>query len=106
MENEHYHCSICDGGDYDLCGTCVEAGFHCPGKGHWMVKRFVKNGVVVNSVTERVGPKGKPDFAQEMPGAFTQDRKLVDVEPEEATRTCNCCVKGESFVLALFMIYL
>jgi hypothetical protein len=57
MEDEHYHCSICDHGDYDLCPSCVESGIHCPGSGHWMVKRFVKNGSVVNSNTERLTPK-------------------------------------------------
>lgn len=102
MENEHYHCSICDGGDYDLCSGCVEAGFHCPGLGHWMVKRFVKNGAVVNSTTERVGPKVKIEVEQ-MPGAFTQDRKSVEFEPEEPTRTCNCCVKGECLLPSLHL---
>lgn len=97
MEDEHFHCSICDHGDYDLCPTCVDAGVHCPGSGHWMVKRFVKNGCVVNSTTERVGPKVKPQPEQEMPGAFTDEKQSVVYEPEEQepTRTCNCCVKGK-----------
>lgn len=100
MEDEHYHCSICDNGDYDLCPSCVDSGIHCPGTGHWMVKRFVKNGCVVNSTTERVGPKPKPQAEQEMPGAFTEEKQhalAADLpHEEEPTRTCNCCVKGES----------
>ncbi|KAF2712886.1 hypothetical protein K504DRAFT_370190 [Pleomassaria siparia CBS 279.74] len=89
MEDAHYHCSICDHGDYDLCPSCVETGIHCPGAGHWMVKRFVKNGAVVNSTTERVGPKPKPKVEQSVPGAFTKPAFVED----EPTRTCNCCVK-------------
>jgi next-to-BRCA1 protein 1 len=102
MENEHYHCSICDHGDYDLCPSCVDSGIHCPGSNHWMVKRFVKNGCVVNSTTERVAPKthSQPPTEQEMPGAFTEEKQPVEpvVEPtkaEEPTRTCNCCVQGK-----------
>jgi next-to-BRCA1 protein 1 len=95
MDDEHFHCSICDHGDYDLCPSCVDSGIHCPGAGHWMVKRFVKNGVVVNSTTERVGPKSKPEveqtMEQNMPGAFTKPAFVED----EPTRTCNCCVKGK-----------
>ncbi|KAF1993086.1 hypothetical protein P154DRAFT_528042 [Amniculicola lignicola CBS 123094] len=97
MKDEHFHCSICDHGDYDLCPSCVDAGTHCPGAGHWMVKRFVRNGCVVNSTTERVGPKApaaKPQAEQDMPGAFTTEKQpAVFEEPEEPTRTCNCCVK-------------
>jgi next-to-BRCA1 protein 1 len=95
MEDEHFHCGICDHGDYDLCPSCVNTGIHCPGAGHWMVKRFVKNGLVVNSTTERVGPKSNPEVEQTMeqniPGAFTKPAFVED----EPTRTCNCCVKGK-----------
>jgi next-to-BRCA1 protein 1 len=93
MEDEHFHCSVCDGGDYDLCPACVDTGIHCPGSGHWMVKRFVKNGCVVNSTTQRIPPKVKADEAQEIPGAFTDEKQSVTYE-EEPTRTCNCCVKS------------
>ncbi|KAF1834410.1 hypothetical protein BDW02DRAFT_334041 [Decorospora gaudefroyi] len=94
MEDEHFHCSVCDGGDYDLCPACVDNGIHCPGTGHWMVKRFVKNGNVVNSTTQRLAPKLKAeqDEDQEVPGAFTDEKQSVAYE-DEPTRTCNCCVK-------------
>ncbi|KAF2825004.1 hypothetical protein CC86DRAFT_371470 [Ophiobolus disseminans] len=94
MEDEHFHCSVCDGGDYDLCPACVDTGIHCPGAGHWMVKRFVKNGCVVNSTTERIAPKvAKAEDNQEVPGAFTEEKPAATYE-EEPTRTCNCCVKS------------
>ncbi|KAF2686211.1 hypothetical protein K458DRAFT_387213 [Lentithecium fluviatile CBS 122367] len=81
MEDEHYHCSICDHGDYDLCLACVDSGIHCPGSNHWMVKRFVKNGCVVNSTTERVAPKtqSQPPVKKEMPGTFTEEKQHVEV---------------------------
>ncbi|KAF2729646.1 hypothetical protein EJ04DRAFT_515783 [Polyplosphaeria fusca] len=94
MESEHFHCSICDNGDYDLCASCVGAGVHCPGTGHWMVKRFVSNGAVISSTTETVGPKQKPQSEQDMPGAFTEEKQPAVFEnPAHPTRTCNCCVK-------------
>ncbi len=92
MENEHFHCGICDGGDYDLCPACVDLGVHCPGTDHWMVKRFVKNGCVVNSTTQRIAPKGKAEEHHPVPGAFTDEKQSVTYA-EEPTRTCNCCVK-------------
>ncbi|CAI6333828.1 unnamed protein product [Periconia digitata] len=103
MEDEHWHCSICDHGDYDLCSSCVDTGIHCPGSNHWMVKRFVKNGGVVNSTTERIGPKpphkepSQPKTEKAMPGTFTEEKQTIEIaEPtreEEPTRTCNCCVQ-------------
>jgi next-to-BRCA1 protein 1 len=97
MEDEHFHCGVCDGGDYDLCPACVDTGIHCPGSGHWMVKRFVKNGCVVNSTTQRIPPKVKaeetPEESHEVPGAYTDEKQSV-VSDEEPTRTCNCCVKS------------
>jgi len=74
-----------------------------------MVKRFVKNGCVVNSTTERVGPKTVPaeksqpqtqadgEAEKAMPGTFTEEKQMVEVldlnRDEEPTRTCNCCVQ-------------
>ncbi|KAF9690765.1 hypothetical protein EKO04_011019 [Ascochyta lentis] len=92
MDDEHFHCSVCDNGDYDLCPACVDSGIHCPGDGHWMVKRFVKNGNVVNSTTQRIPPKVKAAEPKDIPGAFTDEKQSVTQE-EEATRTCNSCVK-------------
>ncbi|KAH5370053.1 hypothetical protein HBI81_039540 [Parastagonospora nodorum] len=93
MEDEHFHCGVCDGGDYDLCPACVDTGIHCPGTGHWMVKRFVKNGCVVNSTTQRIPPKIKAEETREVPGAYTDEKQSV-VSDDEPTRTCNCCVKS------------
>lgn len=106
MANEHYHCSICDDGDFDLCQECVSAGKLCPGDGHWLIKRFIRDGQVINSTTERVSPrkvksipsliKTEPEPEKEMPGAFTDETKtLAEALAEDAmkaTRTCNSCV--------------
>ncbi|KAK8185780.1 hypothetical protein BC567DRAFT_171571 [Phyllosticta citribraziliensis] len=117
ITNEHFHCSICDEGDYDLCKRCVDAGEHCPVSAHWLVKRFIQNGKVTNSTTERIGPKSKPEdlkmefeaksepISEEnkgMPGAYLGDaidratfgeaKPTVEI-PYTPTRTCNCCVK-------------
>lgn len=54
MADVHYHCSICDNGDYDLCESCVQSGKLCSGDGHWLIKRVIKNGQVFNSTTFKI----------------------------------------------------
>ncbi|GAM82675.1 hypothetical protein ANO11243_006570 [Dothideomycetidae sp. 11243] len=111
LHNEHFHCSICDGGDYDLCQRCVNDGKLCPGQGHWLVKRFVKDGMIISSTTERLPPKLKPAAAAPVstslpirqasfsraekiiPGAFTDDAKTLADDLSLLTRTCNSCVE-------------
>ncbi|KAH0292931.1 hypothetical protein M436DRAFT_38839 [Aureobasidium namibiae CBS 147.97] len=102
MYNTHYHCGTCEGGDYDLCETCIEQGTTCLGEGHWLVKRSIQDGKLVSSTTERVAPKPKtstasapapapspkPDTVKEVPEAFTNDIKTLS----ESSRTCNACV--------------
>jgi next-to-BRCA1 protein 1 len=56
-----------------------------------MIKRFVKNGKVINSTTETLSPKPKP---------AASESKTTLVAPEEenvatATRTCNSCIQGK-----------
>lgn len=101
MDGEHYHCDVCDDGDYDLCKACVDRGVHCPNADHWLIKRTIKDGQVVNSTTEIIVPKPKEDIPQpnevvpqEMPGAFTDEKKYEPEEDilEEPTRTCNGCI--------------
>ena len=96
VTDEHFHCSICDSGDYDLCPDCVARGHLCPGEGHWLIKRFVKDGQVINSTTERISPrkikKEEPEIKKEIPGAFTDDSKTLADVPRFASRTCNSCV--------------
>lgn len=86
----HYHCDICDNGDYDLCQVCMDKGVSCAGDSHWMIKRFVKNGKVINSVTKTL-----PQRATSMNESKTN---LVHIEePKEVAiasiRTCNSCIK-------------
>ena len=96
MANAHFHCNICDGGDYDLCEDCVAGGKLCPGEGHWLIKRFVQNGVVISSTTETISPRKKAacpetEIAKDIPGAFTEETKTL-AEPMIPTRTCNSCI--------------
>jgi next-to-BRCA1 protein 1 len=92
VPDEHYHCSTCDDGDYDLCQSCIDKGVLCGGDGHWMIKRFVKNGKVINSVTETIAPR-----------IHQTESKATLVQPEEskmANRTCNCCIGGECIAIS------
>ena len=98
IPDAHWHCSICERGDFDLCQNCVEKGCLCDGEDHWLIKRFVKGGKVINSTTETIAPKKASKIEEKaIPGAFTSEIKreedihgLLDL-----SRTCNCCVGGK-----------
>lgn len=106
IPNIHYHCSICDFGDFDLCESCVSSGKVCPGASHWLIKRTIQNGRYISSTTERVVskpkqvaspvsspvPSPKPETIKEIPGAFTEDVKTGS----DQIRTCNACVISRS----------
>lgn len=96
IPNAHWHCSICDDGDFDLCQICVEHGFSCDNEEHWLIKRSVEDGKVVNSTTETIAPKivVKPEEEKDIPGAFTSDIKAeMALATTNMSRTCNQCVK-------------
>jgi hypothetical protein len=92
----HYHCSICDDGDFDLCQACVDFGVLCGGEGHWLIKRFIQDGKVINSTTETIEPRKIVN--SEPQAADNEKSTLVEVEPkiESFSRTCNACVGGKS----------
>lgn len=99
IPNAHYHCSICEAGDYDLCQDCIDAGTLCPGEDHWLIKRFVENGVVINSTTETIEPKPRvqPHVEPEPePEPEHEPEPEVEADTESETwadreRTCNVC---------------
>ncbi|WEW60416.1 hypothetical protein PRK78_005902 [Emydomyces testavorans] len=121
IPNAHWHCSICEDGDYDLCQECVDAGVLCPGEDHWLIKRSVVDGVVLNSTTETIAPNPReqpkqaeleesteppletvveePDAAPEVEPDETKSEPEVEPEAEpvpepdveDEMRTCNAC---------------
>lgn len=102
IADEHYHCGICDGGDFDLCLDCVGSGQVCDGDGHWLIKRNIQDGKILNSTTKTLAPRvqsrlGKPSDVPEPPeaGAGLGPNYL----PYGGTRTCNSCVQGGLLVL-------
>ncbi|KAJ6009737.1 hypothetical protein N7499_004864 [Penicillium canescens] len=110
IANEHYHCSICENGDYDMCPRCVEDGSSCGGDGHWLIKRFVQDGVVTNSTTETIPPRNqfpiksevitKPHVpvkaevvqVQALPETMPEPVLKLDVKPSESL---DAAVQGE-----------
>lgn len=80
IDDVHYHCGICDKGDYDLCQSCVNRGVHCKDSAHWLIKRLLSDGNVVSSITDTIKPKS-PEPTE----------KVAPV----VTRTCNSCVAGK-----------
>ncbi|RMD41000.1 hypothetical protein DV735_g4126, partial [Chaetothyriales sp. CBS 134920] len=84
VPNEHFHCSICDKGDFDLCQACVDSGITCDGDGHWLIKRTIQNGFIMASVTDTC-PRRKTQKTElaEAPTSSSND---------EGERTCNCCI--------------
>lgn len=105
LPDSHYHCDICNDADYDLCEQCVAEGKLCPGEGHWLIKRFLKDGQFITSTTERISPRkfqslvdcglkieDTPGVSEKMPGAFTDEIKTLNMDHLLPTRTCNSCV--------------
>lgn len=80
IANAHYHCSICENGDYDLCLQCISAGASCRGEGHWLIKRTVKDGVVTNSTTETIAPRDQ-SAVESNPMLPTQIQREVITKP-------------------------
>lgn len=99
MSDAHFHCSICDDGDYDLCHECVRSGVSCLGEEHWLIKRFIKDGKVVNSTTETIAPRSSkfPQALpkQDLPAPLYVEPKVESEESMVETRTCNACVRGK-----------
>jgi len=87
IPDEHYHCSTCDDGDFDLCQHCIDNGVLCGGEDHWMIKRYVKNGQVINSTTQTIAPKPKALFSESKATLVSEEPKIA------ATRTCNSCIE-------------
>jgi len=99
IPDAHWHCGVCDMGDFDLCEGCVNKGNLCEDDDHWMIKRFVKDGKVIPSTTETIAPKKpiKVEQEEKVPGAFTSDLKREETrEPLDLSRTCNSCVGGKN----------
>jgi next-to-BRCA1 protein 1 len=121
IPNAHYHCTICDDGDFDLCTGCVDKGISCHGDFHWLIKRGIKDGQLFYSVTETIPsrPRSKepkkeakeevkevkeePKVESPAPAPAPEKRseRIVPVmtgsslSPPQCPggiRTCNCCV--------------
>lgn len=92
IPNEHYHCSVCEGGDYDLCQECVDAGNLCPVGTHWLIKRSLNDGQLISSTTEIVGPKFFKPVEQkekEEPKEELKEEPKKESKPEPAEATAE-----------------
>ena len=86
VPNEHYHCGICEGGDFDLCKSCIDAGVTCDGDEHWLLKRTIHHGVVIPSTTETLAPKkASKVVAEELVTPISHEQDNDDL-------TCNSCI--------------
>ncbi|KAI1662694.1 hypothetical protein F4813DRAFT_384275 [Daldinia decipiens] len=108
VPDAHFHCSTCDDGDFDLCQDCVNQGITCYNEGHWLIKRFIKDGQV-NYSTTHIAPKTARSQTSKAPVSLPiRSAENANWVPPtrfwEATyndRTCNCCVQdfpGEDFL--------
>lgn len=111
VPDAHFHCSMCDDGDFDLCQDCVDQGITCYDESHWLIKRFIKDGQINNSTTHVAPKTTKPKANKE---ASTHSLMDLPIRPAESLswayhqrdtsyndRTCNCCVQdlpGEDFL--------
>lgn len=99
ISNVHYHCGVCDDGDFDLCMDCTGKGMACLDESHWMIKRTIQDGRVSSSTTETLAPKTSYNNSKttlietEEEEEEEEEEHVVD---DDATRTCNSCIQGES----------
>ncbi|KAI1362140.1 hypothetical protein F5Y08DRAFT_284350 [Xylaria arbuscula] len=105
----HYHCSICDEGDFDLCQDCVNRGISCHGEGHWLIKRTVVNGDIKCSSTHiapksfrsaslKIVPKPASPLPSPVPLCYPPTMMMPLTSPwnpqfNNSARTCNSCVQ-------------
>ena len=100
IPSAHWHCNVCDHGDFDLCQVCIESGIHCDIDDHYLIKRTIEDGKVkysTSNIVDKKAPKPEPkaEEKKEMPGTFDGDIKEEPLrEQPTQTRTCNCCVNG------------
>lgn len=95
VPDEHYHCGICEKGDFDLCKPCVDAGVTCHGEEHWLLKRTIRNGLVIPSTTETLAPKKSTEAA---PDSSDDVATPVGPEQDNGERTCNSCICRMSMI--------
>ncbi|KKA26450.1 hypothetical protein TD95_000144 [Thielaviopsis punctulata] len=76
IDNQHWHCSQCEMGDFDLCIACAEQGERCLNDEHWLIRRRIEDGSIVTSVSEVLSmEKPKP--------ADTVEDRLEDAAEEK-----------------------
>lgn len=92
VPDEHYHCGICENGDFDLCKACVDNGFTCDGDEHWLLKRTIRNGVVIPSETTTLPPRKAP---KNETNVTEEPTTPISPEDDESDRTCNSCICRE-----------
>lgn len=108
VPDAHFHCSICDDGDFDLCQDCVDRGITCYDDAHWLIKRFIKDGQINNSTTSVAPKPTRPQANKEtstpsvnLPIRSAAWSPVPTWDASYTDRTCNCCVQdfsGEDFL--------
>ncbi|KAI9784273.1 MAG: hypothetical protein M1839_002334 [Geoglossum umbratile] len=88
----HYHCGECDNGDFDLCQKCVDKGIHCGNEDHWLIKRIMSDGKVINSTTQIISSAAEKTEQRSTKAEGGDNVQEKDAD-EERTRTCNSCIE-------------
>ncbi|KAK4198553.1 hypothetical protein QBC40DRAFT_331209 [Triangularia verruculosa] len=98
QDQVHFHCIICDDGDYDVCLACRKLGKICPGR-HKMVKRQLPSktttlATTFNSDSETVrsaSPATLPPPPRAMKSLKEESPKQKEPVAEyREIRGCNC----------------
>ncbi|KAL3458524.1 hypothetical protein BJX64DRAFT_266626 [Aspergillus heterothallicus] len=95
IPNEHYHCNTCAEGDYDLCPECLDSGVTCLGEDHWLVRRFVKDGIITNSTTKTLAShkiKAQEENTEPEPVSRTVPEAVEHATTISHERICNNCL--------------
>jgi next-to-BRCA1 protein 1 len=107
IPNEHYHCNTCSDGDYDLCPECIDSGVNCLGEDHWLVRRFVQDGIITNSTTKtlashKIHTQEEESLTKPVPEIAPEPAEKLLFHPE---RICNNCLQGTYFLISMIDLF-
>lgn len=62
----YHHCDICDGGDYDLCQSCVNKGLHCLDQSHQLIQPMDEVSVDIEPTDEEIKRYVEHELSKEL----------------------------------------
>jgi hypothetical protein len=87
ISHKHYHCDVCDNGNFDLCVQCQNTGEHCGNISHLLGRRTFKQGEIVNCIGQK--PQRKVVSASRPPQREAPRIKLEASQQRDESTKCT-----------------